>query len=86
MRVAVTKVGDQIQVSYTNPPYLADAYRMAGDLKDTAAKLQAALGRVEEFGAKGLTPATLASTTTCSAWSIQRAEHAGELCQLRGCG
>ena len=32
---------------------------MAGDLKDTAAKLQAALGRIEEFGAKGLTPATL---------------------------
>lgn len=59
MRVAVTKVGDQIQVSYTNPPYLANAYRMAGDLKDTAAKLQAALGRVEEFGAKALTPATL---------------------------
>ena len=59
MRVAVTKVGDQIQVSYTNPPYLANAYRMAGDLKDTAAKLQTALGKVEEFGAKGLTPATL---------------------------
>jgi hypothetical protein len=59
VRVAVTKVGDQVQVSYTNPPYMANAYRMAGDLKDTAAKLQAALGRVEEFGAKGLAPATL---------------------------
>ncbi len=59
MRVAVTKVGDQIQVSYTNPPYLANAYRMAGDLKDTAAKLQAALGEVKEFGARGLTPAEL---------------------------
>jgi hypothetical protein len=56
MRVAVTKVKDQVQVSYTNPPYLANAYRMAGDLKETAAKLQAALGRIEEFGAAGLTP------------------------------
>lgn len=59
MRVSVTKVKDQIQVSYTNPPYLANAYRMAGDLRDTAAKLQAALGRIEEFGAAGLTPAKL---------------------------
>ena len=37
MRVALTKVKDQIQVSYTNPVYIANAYRMAGDLKDTAA-------------------------------------------------
>ena len=55
MRIAVVKVKDEIQVSYTNPPYWANAYRMNGELKDTAAKLQAALGRVEEFGAKGLT-------------------------------
>ncbi len=54
-RVAVVKVGNDVQVSYTNPPYWANAYRMAGDLKDTAAKLQGALGKVEEFGAKGLT-------------------------------
>ncbi len=54
-RVSVTKVGNEVQVSYTNPAYLANAFRMAGDLKDTAGKLQAALGRVEEFGAKGLT-------------------------------
>ena len=59
MRVALTKVGDQVQVSYTNPPYLANAYRMAGDLKDTAAKLQAALGKGEEFGAEGMTAAKL---------------------------
>jgi tetratricopeptide (TPR) repeat protein len=59
MRVALTKVGDQVQVSYTNPPYLANAYRMEGDLQDTAAKLQTALGKVKEFGAKGLTPGAL---------------------------
>jgi hypothetical protein len=55
MRVAVVKVKDEVQVSYTNPTYWSNVYRMGGDLKDTAAKLQAALGKVEEFGAKGLT-------------------------------
>ncbi len=59
VRVAVTKVKDEIQVSYTNPSYMANAYRMAGELKDTAARLQAALGKVEEFGAEGLAPAKL---------------------------
>ena len=59
MRVAVVKAGSDVQVSYTNPPYWANAYRMAGELKDTAAKLQAALGKVEEFGAKGLTAEAL---------------------------
>jgi hypothetical protein len=59
MRVAVVKVHDEVQVSYTNPAYWADIYRMAGELKDTGAKLQAALGRLEEFGAKGMTPAQL---------------------------
>ncbi|MDO8932901.1 MAG: hypothetical protein Q7U97_10945 [Rhodocyclaceae bacterium] len=58
-RVSVTKVKDDVQVSYTNPAYLANAYRMGGDLKETAAKLQAALGKVEEFGAQGLTAAKL---------------------------
>jgi hypothetical protein len=32
---------------------------MTGDLKDTATKLQVALGKVEEFGAKGKTAAEL---------------------------
>lgn len=58
-RVSVTKVGNDVQVAYTNPVYLANAYRMAGDLKETAAKLQAALGKVEEYGAKGLTASQL---------------------------
>jgi hypothetical protein len=60
-RVAVTKVKDEVQVTYTNPAYLANAYRMAGELKDTAAKLRAALGRIEEYGAKGLTASELRS-------------------------
>ena len=40
-RVSVTKVGNEVQVAYTNPVYMAHAYRMAGDLKETAATLQA---------------------------------------------
>jgi hypothetical protein len=53
-RVAVVKAGSEVQVSYTNPVYMAKVYRMAGDLKDVSASLEKALGRVEEFGAKGL--------------------------------
>ncbi len=59
MRVAVVKVKDVVQVSYTNPPYWANIYRMQGELKDTAARLQAALGKIEEFGAEGMTAAKL---------------------------
>jgi hypothetical protein len=55
-RVAITKVKDDIQVSYTNPVYMANAYRMKDDLSGIAAKLATALGKVEEFGsAKGMT-------------------------------
>lgn len=61
VRVSVTKVRDEVQVAYTNPVYLANAYRMQGDLADVSAKLAAALGRKEEFGAKGLTAGKLRS-------------------------
>lgn len=58
-RVAVTKVREEVQVSYTNPTYMAHAYRMAGDLKGVTAKLQAALGRIEEYGSSGHYPEQL---------------------------
>jgi len=58
-RVSVTKVGNEVQVSYTNPTYMANGYRMAGDLPQTAEKLKAALGKVEEFGAQGLSASKL---------------------------
>jgi uncharacterized protein (DUF302 family) len=61
VRVSVTKVKNEIQVAYTNPVYMANAYRMQGDLASVAAKLAAALGKVEEFGAKGLTAKKLRS-------------------------
>ena len=54
-RLAVTAVGGQVQVSYTNPAYMANAYRMAGDLTGVAAKLQTILGKKSDFGSeKGL--------------------------------
>lgn len=56
-RVSITKAKDEVQVSYTNPVYMSNVYRMKGDLSATAAALAAALGRVEEFGAKGMTAA-----------------------------
>jgi hypothetical protein len=58
-RVAITKVKSEIQISYTNPVYMAHVYRMKGDLQDVAAKLEKALGKVEEFGAKGITASKL---------------------------
>ena len=61
-RVAVTRVKDKIQVSYTNPRYMAAAYRMQGNLEDVKAKLEAALGKQKEFGSqKGLTEKDLRS-------------------------
>lgn len=51
-RVSITKANDGVQVSYTNPVYMANAYRMQGDLSSVAAGLAAALGKIEEFGSK----------------------------------
>ena len=54
-RVSITKVSDEVQVSYTNPVYQAIVLRMKGELKNVADKLGKALGSIEEFGARGLT-------------------------------
>ncbi|RMD70334.1 MAG: hypothetical protein D6819_04540 [Gammaproteobacteria bacterium] len=59
-RIGITQVGEEVQVAYTNPPYMAHAYRMAGDMKDIAQALEAALGRIKDFGSKeGMTPEEL---------------------------
>ena len=49
-RVAITKVGDQIQITYTNPPYMAAAYHVKGDVSAVTAALGTALGSVKEYG------------------------------------
>lgn len=52
MRVAITNG----VVSYTNPPYWANGYRLATNLEDVKAALEKALGKCNEFGSKkGLT-------------------------------
>ena len=54
-RVSITEVGKEVQVSYTNPVYMSNVYRMKGDLSGVAASLEKSLGKVEEFGAQGMT-------------------------------
>ncbi len=54
-RVSITEAGKEVQVSYTNPVYMSNVYRMKGDLSGVAASLEKALGKVEEFGAQGMT-------------------------------
>jgi hypothetical protein len=49
-RVTVTRVGDEVQVAFTNPLYMAAGYRMKADLGPVAAKLAGALGSLEEYG------------------------------------
>ena len=55
-RVAVTKVGDDIQVAYANPVYIANAYRLKTDLSGVTDGLRKAIGAQQSFGSKkGLT-------------------------------
>ena len=55
-RVSLTEMGGKVQVSYTNPFYMAKAYHIASDLKATSAALKKALGYKKDFGPEeGLT-------------------------------
>ncbi|MES2365051.1 MAG: hypothetical protein V4563_04240 [Pseudomonadota bacterium] len=59
-RVTVTKVNNQVQVSFTNPVYMANAYRLKNNLEGVDAQLKKALGSEEAYGSsKGLTPSGL---------------------------
>ena len=51
-RISVTKNGDNTEVVYTNPVYMAAVYRMAGDLSDIRAALEGALGAEKDFGSE----------------------------------
>jgi len=54
-RITVTKVKDQVQLAFTNPVYMANAYRMKSDLTDVADLLKKTLGDKGEYGPeKGL--------------------------------
>ncbi|MDZ7802824.1 hypothetical protein [Thiohalophilus sp.] len=55
-RVTFYNAGDNVQVAYTNPVYLAHAYRLDGSLAAVAAQLEGALGKQQTYGSeKGLT-------------------------------
>ena len=49
-RIAITKVGDQVQITYTNPVYMAAAYHVKGNISAVTSALKKALGEVKEFG------------------------------------
>ncbi|WP_201345921.1 hypothetical protein [Thiohalobacter sp. COW1] len=51
-RAAVVKVGNELQVSYVNPVYMAHAYRLRSDFSNTSEALAQALGRIQEFGSE----------------------------------
>ena len=51
-RISITKNGDVTEVVYTNPIYMAAAYRMATDLADIRAQLEGALGAEKDFGSE----------------------------------
>lgn len=54
-RVSIVNRNGQVQVSYTNPVYMWNAYRMKGDIMPVQKAMQSALGATKEFGAeKGL--------------------------------
>ncbi|HED14378.1 MAG TPA: hypothetical protein ENI62_12120 [Gammaproteobacteria bacterium] len=50
LRAAVTRNGNKTEISYTNPEYWANAYRMQGDYSAIKQKLATALGAEQDFG------------------------------------
>lgn len=50
LRVAVTKLDSIIQVSYTNPLYWSNAYRLTDNLQTVTDRLASALGAQQEYG------------------------------------
>ena len=49
-RVTITKVNNQVQVAYTNPAYMAAAYRVKADRTSVVNALAEALGAAQEYG------------------------------------
>ena len=49
-RVAITKVAGKVQITYTNPEYMAAAYQVETSVASVGNSLKAALGSVKAFG------------------------------------
>lgn len=59
-RISITESGDgTVQVAYTNPRYFSAAYRVKADIEPVNSALESTLGRVETFGARGLSSGKL---------------------------
>ncbi len=52
IRVSITHASGGVQISYTNPIYTSNIYRMNGNLSGVANKLKQALGSTKTFGTK----------------------------------
>ena len=77
-RISVTKNGDNTEVTYTNPVYMAAAYRMAGDMSDVRAALEGALGAEKDFGSeKNLTAEDLRKFHYTVMMEFRRPERTG---------
>ncbi len=61
LRISFTRVGNKLQVAYTNPEYLQYAYQVKGELAVVSKQLRTLLGAQEAFGSKGISPATLSN-------------------------
>lgn len=54
LRVSVTQIKNNVQVSHNNPTYVGIAYNMKSYLTSTRQKLAKTLGYVKDFGGKGI--------------------------------
>ncbi len=52
IRVAVTKVGDNVQVSYVNPAWMSASFKMESDLTSVDKQLASVLGGSTPYGAE----------------------------------
>lgn len=50
-RIALVNRNGKIEISYTNPTYMWNVYRMEGDITPIQMAMEKALGRTSEFGA-----------------------------------
>ncbi|MDF1529426.1 MAG: hypothetical protein P1R74_09880 [Sedimenticola sp.] len=53
LRVALTQKDGMLQVSYTNPKWMSNVYRMSGDSTQMSTLLESALGNKSAFGSSG---------------------------------
>ena len=53
LRVSLTEQDGMVQVSYTDPQWMGNVYRMAGDFSALTSRLKDALGRTKTFGSEG---------------------------------